>query len=470
MYRFHLDQVRDDGFLTELITKFKENEVPRFQKLQNYYKVKTEILQRTMEPGKPNNRLAHGFARYIANMATSFFMGRPVKYEVPDETVPTEGQAEDGEKEKVLDHSEYKDILNKELQGNYINKLNYDVAKECSKKGIGHYLLFMDEEGSLRIKKCDAESIIPVYSPKLGEFLECAVRLWEDRKLDGTLIAEYAAVYDKQYIRYYRRRAAIGTYQYYMREDHGFSDIPVIINWNNEEQMGDYETVMTLIDAYDRAQSDTGNDMDYFSDAYLCIAGAAEITDTAGNGEDKGAEEAAAVLRKNKVLYLDESGQAQWLTKNINDTATENYKNRLYNDLFFLAQVPALSDESFAGNLSGVAIKYKLIGLEELAIMKQNAMDASQKKLVSLVTEYINLKYNKDFDPQKVKLKYERNLITNDTELIDNAAKLENITSHETQLSVLPSSIVQDAKDELDRITAENGEMEGLPLVKDEDI
>ena len=80
------------------------------------------------------------------------------------------------------------------------------------------------------------------------------------------------------------------------------------------------------------------------------------------------------------------------------------------------------------------------------------------------------MKYNKDFDPQKVKLKYERNLITNDTELIDNAAKLENITSHETQLSMLPSSIVENAKDEMDRITAENGEMEGLPLVKDEDI
>lgn len=468
MYRFHAEQVRDEKFLTELITKFKSNDVPRFRKLQEYYDVQTEILQRVMDPGKPNNKLAHGFARYIANMATSFFMGRPIKYEVPDETVPVEGLEEDGE--KIVDHSEYEDLLNKELQANYIHKLNYDVAKECSKKGIGHYLLFLDEEGALRIKKCDAESIIPVYSPKLGEFLECAVRLWEDRKLNGTLIAEYAAVYDKQYIRYYRRRAACGLYQYYMREPHMMSDIPVIINWNNEEQMGDYEPVIPLIDAYDKAQSDTGNDMDYFSDAYLCIAGAAELTDEAGNGEGNDADRAAEILRRNKILYLDEKGQAEWLTKNINDTATENYKNRVYNDLFFLAQVPALTDESFAGNLTGVAIKYKLIGLEELAIMKQNAMDASQKKLISLVTDYINLRYNKNFDPGKVVLKYERNLITNDTELIDNAAKLENITSHETQLSVLPSSIVQNAKDELDRIQQENMDAEGLPYIKDEDI
>ncbi len=470
MYRFPIEQVRDDRFLTDLITKFKENDIPRFQKLQEYYKVQTEILQRVMDPGKPNNKLAHGFARYIANMATSYFVGKPIKYQVPDETVQVEDPGEDGEKERILDNSEYEDILNKELKGNYIDKLNYDVAKECSKKGIGHYLLFLDEEGKLRIKKCDAESIIPVYSPKLGEFLECAVRLWEDRKLDGTLIAEYAAVYDKEYIRYYRRRSACGLYRYYMRERHMMSDIPVIINWNNEEQMGDYEPVMPLIDAYDRAQSDTGNDMDYFSDAYLCIAGASELVYGAGLDDDENARSASATLRREKVLYLDEKGQAEWLTKNINDTATENYKDRIYNDLFFLAQVPALSDESFAGNLTGVAIKYKLVGLEELAIMKQNAMDASQKKLVSLVTDYINLKYNKNFDPGKVVFKYERNLITNDTELIDNAAKLENITSHETQLSVLPSSIVQNAKDELDRIQQEMAEAEGIPIIKEEEI
>ena len=67
-------------------------------------------------------------------------------------------------------------------------------------------------------------------------------------------------------------------------------------------------------------------------------------------------------------------------------------------------------------------------------------------------------------------MKYERNLITNDTELIDNAAKLENITSHETQLSVLPSAIVQGAKDELNRIRKEALEAEGLPRISDEEI
>ena len=173
----------------------------------------------------------------------------------------------------------------------------------------------------------------------------------------------------------------------------------------------------------------------------------------------------AADLRKDKLLYLDEKGQAYWLTKNVNDASSENYKDRIYKDIFFLSQVPALSDESFAGNLTGVAIKYKLIGLEELAIMKQNSFEAAQKKLVKLVTEYINLRYNKNFDPEIVQQKYERNFIANEAEMITNARNLENIVSRDTQLQMLPANIVPDSRKELEKIQKEMMESEHLPCV-----
>ena len=169
--------------------------------------------------------------------------------------------------------------------------------------------------------------------------------------------------------------------------------------------------------------------------------------------------------RKNKILFLDEKGQAEWLVKNINDTASENFKDRLYSDLFFLSQVPALSDESFAGNLTGVAIRYKLIGLEELAIMKQSKFEAAQKKLVKLVTEYINLKYNKNFDPETVKQKYERNFIANDEEMINNARNLDGIISRDTQLQMLPSGIVPDSVKEKKKILEEHREEEQRMLI-----
>lgn len=443
MFRFPIEQCYDENFITKVVDKFQAKEIHDFHRLQNYYDVKTEILKRTMEDGKPNNRLAHGFARYITNMATSYFAGKPIRY--------------------LTEEKVYQELLTKELQNNYIDTVNFEASKEASKKGIAFLLLFLDESGFLRIKKCDAETIIPIYSPKLGEFLEGAVRKWEEYDIDGRLLAQYAALYDKRDIRIYKRTSMTGTFVLEHMEEHKFDDIPVIVIWNNEEMSSDYGPHISLIDAYDRAQSDTANDMDYFSDSYLCIAGATELVEEAGSGDLEESERAAANLRKNKILYLDEQGQAKWLTKNENDTASENYKNRLYKDLFFLSQVPALTDESFSGNLTGVAIRYKLIGLEELAIMKQSKFEAAQKKLVKLVTDYINLRYNKDFDPETVTRKYDRNFIANVEEMIGNVRNLENIVSRQTQLKMLPSEIIKDVNEEMKQITKERQEEERLP-------
>ena len=448
MYKFHIEQCYAPQFLTKLVDRFKEGEIPVFKRLQDYYDVKTEILKRTMDSGKPNNRLAHGFARYITNMATSYFVGKPVKYITEDES--------------------YQRLLDKVLENNYINTVNFEGSKEASKKGIAFYLIFLDEGGDLRIKKCDADTVIPIYSPKLGEFLEGGVRIWSEYDIDGILLAEYAALYDKRDIITYKRTSSAGIFQMVDAESHMFDDIPIIVVWNNEEMCGDYDPHIPLIDAYDKSQSDTGNDMEYFSDAYLCIAGASELVEGAGTEEDDEQDKIAADLRENKILFLDEKGQAQWLVKNINDTAAENYKNRVYKDIFFLSQVPALSDESFAGNLTGVAIKYKLVGLEELAIMKQTKFEAAQKKLVKFVTDYINLRYNKNFNAETVKQKYERNFIANDEELIANAKNLEGIVSRDTQLQILPSGIVPDSSKEMKKLVKEAVNAENLPYI-DED-
>lgn len=450
MFRFRIEECYDETFLTKLVDKFLSREVPAFLKLKEYYAVKTAILTRTMDEGKPNNRIAHGFARYISNMATSYFIGKPIKY--------------------VAEDKEYQELLKKELGNNYIGTVNYEASKEASKKGIAFLLLFLDEGGTLRIKKCDAETVIPIYSPKLGEFLEGAVRIWDEYDIDGNLLSQWAALYDKKEIRTFKRTGPGSMFHLEDVEIHMFDDIPVIVIWNNEEACGDYEPHIPLIDGYDRAQSDTSNDMDYFSDAYLCISGAGELMEEIGTGEEEEERKKAADLRKNRILFLDEKGQAQWLVKNTSDASSENFKDRLYRDLFLLAQVPALSDESFAGNLTGVAIRYKLIGLEELAVMKQSKFEAAQKKLVKLVTDYINLKYNKDFDPETVQQKYERNFIANDEETIANVKNLEGIVSRDTQLQMLPSKIVPDSGAEMEKIRTERLEDEDLPNVHDEEL
>lgn len=173
MYRFSKEQVLEPVFLTKLIRRFQSEQVPRFQKCEEYYRVQTQVMRRTMTDGKPNNKLAHGFCRYITNMATSYFAGKPVRYLFTDD--------ESGD----LTAKEYKDAVLDVFQDNYIDSLNFEVSKEASKKGIGFYLIFSNEFSDLRIKKLEAETLIPVYSPSLDEFLEAAVRIWSEHDIDG---------------------------------------------------------------------------------------------------------------------------------------------------------------------------------------------------------------------------------------------------------------------------------------------
>ena len=84
---------------------------------------------------------------------------------------------------------------------------------------------------------------------------------------------------------------------------HYFSMVPVAIFKNNEEETGDFENVISLIDAYDKMESDSLNDFEYFVDAYLALYGLTAE------------EEDVARMKENRVLLMDEGTKAEWLIK-----------------------------------------------------------------------------------------------------------------------------------------------------------
>lgn len=137
------------------------------------------------------------------------------------------------------------------------------------------------------------------------------------------------------------------------------------------------------------------------------------------------------------------------MIKEVNDTAVENFKNRIAKDIFFLSLVPALTDESFAGNLTGVAIKYKMIGLEQLAAIKEKKFLPSYKKKLRIVTRMFNLRLNRNYDANSVETKFDRNMISNIKELAEIVALLDGIISKESQYELLP--FIKNVRDELSK-------------------
>lgn len=440
MFYFDMNEVIDEDFITKIVNKFKTEFVDYYRMLERYYEVKNVgIANRVMKGKKSDNRLFHGFARYITNMATSYFAGKPIEYMVEDE--------------------DYKKELMPYLDDTY--NFDYEISKEASKKGIAYELLYITEKSELRSRQYGAEEIIPIYSASPDEFLNGFIKLSAVYNLDGYLKEESAVVYDKTDVYEFKRKTGNGRFTLIDINKHYLSDVPLIVYWNTQEMNSDYESVISLIDAYDRAASNTANDMDYFTDAYLVLKGAeGGIVDEEGN--DANLSDSDVALRDKRVMYLDERGDAKFLEKGGNGSSSEEFKNRIFRDIFFTSQVPAMTDESFAGDLSGIAIKYKLIGLEQLAIMKENRMRLAKAKKISMITDWINWKKSKNYDASTVKQKYTRNFTENVSEIIDNVTKLTGVVSKRTQLDMLPAEIIRDTDKELETIEEELKESEGL--------
>lgn len=117
---------------------------------------------------------------------------------------------------------------------------------------------------------------------------------------------------------------------------------------------GDFEPVLSLVDAYNRLESDCVNDFELFADSYLVISGM--------GGADR---EDIERFRRERVLLVDEGGDARWLTKTTNDAYIENLKNRIAKDIYRFSNTVDMAEETVGKSaLSGTAIKYRMANFD----------------------------------------------------------------------------------------------------------
>lgn len=418
-----------DKLIDYCLNKNKRN-IARYKLLDDYFYNETAIQSRTCsDPDKPNNKISHAFARYITKIATAYFMGYGVRYETKNK--------------------KYKKELDELLDANMTKIKHFEEAKEMSKSGISFELLFINPEGKLKTQFYEAKEMIPVFSCSPGNFLACVLRPYEIVSIDSRAPAEkFIDVYTKSYV-YSFRKVNGGTWALQEKFSHNFSDVPVIVRFNNTEIKGDYEDIIPQIDDYDKAQSDTLNDLDYFTDAYLVLEGLDALTGEDEDGNELTPDATARVMNQNRMIFMPPGCKAGFITKDANDESSEKHKNRVFKDIFFLSQVPNLTDEEFAGNLSGVAIKYKLFGLEELSIEKETYFTSSELKKVRLITEYINALKNTSYDWKTVSLKFDRSAVANTYEIAQIMNLLRDLLSDETLIAMFPG--IKNVAEELER-------------------
>ena len=403
--------------LAEYMTKHKMEISQRYQKLHDAYENKYQISGLAKKPDwKPDNRIPVNFAKYITDTMNGFFIGIPIKTTCEEEAA-----------------SEYLEFLD---QYNDQDDNNAELSKICSIYGNGYEMYYVDEQGNIGITYLTPMDAFMIYDDSILERPLFFIRHYKDA--DNV---EWGSWSDGRIVQHFVNR---GSYSWVDEPKiHGFEGVPAVEFVENEERMGIFESALPMIDAYNKAISEKANDVDYFADAYLKILGA------------KLEDDELDQLRRNRIINFDGDDAASlivdFLQKPDGDTTQENLINRLEKLIFQISMVANISDENF-GASSGIALKYKLQAMSNLAKTKERKFTSGMNRRYKLIFSNPVSGMQKDAWVG-IKYQFTLNYPANILEESQIAGNLAGITSHETQLKVL--SIVDNVQQEIERMEEE---------------
>lgn len=387
----------------------------------DYYMGKHDIeSQSKANAGAPNNKLIANMCEYVTNTATGYFVGIPITYSSTDESLM-------GEVQEIFDYNDEQDE-------------NAELAKMCSIYGSCVEMMYIDEDTNVRFTKLKPYECILIYENFTNELL-AVIRKIETENIEGEKVCN-AELWRSNTTSYYENDK--GKLTLVDEQDHYFQDVPFVEFKNNEERIGDFEGIISLNDAYNKVQSNTSNLFEYNDDAILKISRIGDVT-----------LEEIIEMRKQGAICLEDGGDIDWLIKGINDIALQNHKKSLENDMHKFSNVPNLNDEKFGGNTSGIAIEYKLWGLEQICANKERKFKRSIQRRIELIVNVLNIKGGKH-SYMAIKMKFRRNKPRDLVEATEIVTKLSGEVSKETRLQLL--TFVDNAKEELDKLKLESEE------------
>lgn len=419
MFRLANDEALDIETLRGFIANHQSAITRRYKVLKDAYETRYPIFTQAPKPDfKPDKRIAVNFAKYIVDTMNGFFIGTPIKVMCDED-------------ENVANYVEYLDAYNDQDDN------NAELSKLCDIYGKGYEMYYVDENGNIGITYLSPIDAFMIYDDSILERPRYFVRLYMDA--DDNM---YGSASDRERVQYFSFEGGL----HWIAEQetlHGFKDVPATEFRENEEEIGLFEPVLSMINEYNEAISEKANDVAYFADAYLKILGA------------KLGDEVLQSIRDNRIINFEGTGVSdlivEFLQKPNGDTTQENLLNRLERLIFQISMVANISDENF-GSSSGIALKYKLQAMSDLALTKQRKFTSGMNRRYKVIFSNPVSGMRAD-DWVKLKYIFTQNMPANLLEEAQIAAQLTGIVSQPTQLSVL--SIVDNVQQEIQQIDEE---------------
>lgn len=429
MFYLNSEKELTTDLLYKMLNKFKVDVQPKLQKYKNYYDGLQAIINKEYsDEHKPCNKTVINYCKnitdsYCGYMATPGYISYSSKQDI----------------ELIMNILRYNDYQ-AEDSSLLLDGLIFGTACE---------LMYIDSDSKTRFKLISPLQSFGIYDDSLTSDLLYFVRWYKDSEWDDSNIYN-VDVYTDAVIRHYTMTGELGNLTFISEEPHYFSQCPANIFYLPDEK-SIFDCIMSVQDTYNTILSAEVDDYEAFCDAYLTLE-ACDLDD-----------EQVASMKENRVLILPAGAKAQWLTKNASDAQVENILKRLHEAIYRIAQCPDFSSESFIGGVSsGVAIRYRLTGMETRAGKIEAEMKKALQRRVEIICGIATLKLGEEVF-RDINIDFKRNVPEDEASVINMVNSLKGTVSDATLLSLLP--FVSDVNAELvnlDEQKAKNMQMYGF--------
>lgn len=403
-----------------------EQAAGRYGKLDRYYRGDHDIFHRT---GDQEVRVAVNYAKYVVDIVLGYYLGDAVKYD-PNPR-PWNGRQEQNAWRQALGKPEIdlRPLLSC-YDRQHISRLDREIGKTMGVMGECLELCYASAEGDPRPRsaRIDPRNGILVCDTTV-EHNKLFALVWERREKPTGEQYYALTCYTDQTVRDYcsgdLETAAfrpVGP-----AREHYFGAVPVIAYENNGERQGDFEQILSLIDAYDGLMSSRITDKKKFVDALLVFFGM-----TLAPGEEE------KLLRERFIDGAPLDARAEYIQKTFDEAGVQVLADALVREMHKMTLTVDMSDENFSGNASGQALKLKLLTMDLLVKGKMGQMERGLKERFRLYNHWLSVKG--EMEPvavEDVDVVFTVNLPVNQSETVDMVTRLRGMVDDQTLLSQL---------------------------------
>ncbi len=424
--------------------------------------------------------------QYISIIASGYFGGKEPQYKVQKVN-----ETQKGILKKIFNKIFGEKNNSDEFQAivDYITKYNdngsffYDVVLDFIVTGACYGLVYENKDNEEVYAHTSSLNSVAIWnydtpSQKIG-----LLRAWFENTASGgieTHLEIITSTYKKEFVDGIEKKSITESVEYEFKEVENskkevlWNDVPIFAV-ESPTGLCFFENQIKLIQKHEQVIKNNANTFEYNDNAKLKITGFTPENDalipvTDKNGEPEVDENGKPIMIQNpdrvkednailnaSVFYTpDNSGDIDWVIKNINDTASENHKKTSLDEALMTCGVPNVTDQGFTNADNAAALEKKFFPLEQFLQQPHHLFKKELLRMWEMIINRINLKRNTEYDFRDIEVILNRNLPQNNQEIIDIWLKLRGLLSDKTIIEHLPYDL--DAESELAEMDIQNQE------------